>query len=41
MKQVYDDYVYFLYRRGRKIRVTKEEWERSWLDWYMMADRSH
>jgi len=27
--------IYFIYKNGRKIKVTREEWEKSWLDWYM------
>jgi hypothetical protein len=26
---------YIIYRRKRAIVVSKEEWEKSWLDWYL------
>jgi hypothetical protein len=30
---------YFLYRNNRRIQVSKEEWERSWLDWWNRTQR--
>ena len=29
------DFYYFMYKNRRLVQVSKEEWEKSWLDWYM------
>ena len=27
--------IFFLFRNGRSFQVSKERWERSWLDWWL------
>ncbi len=34
-KEGNDTVVYILYYRGRARVVSKEQWEKSWLDWYL------
>lgn len=34
------DFYYFIRKNGRSIQVSKEEWEKSWLDWYMRTKKN-
>ena len=35
-----DNTIYFLYRGGRKKQVSREEWERSWLEWWKRTSKA-
>lgn len=33
--EIKDTAAYVLYRNGRAVLVSREEWEQSWLDWWL------
>ncbi len=34
-----DKAIYFLHKSGRKRQVSREEWERSWLEWWNRTNK--